>query len=145
MESADFAKADALSGLRTFEKIHDGTLLPGTSYTAKLLFVRFRALDTATYSGALGAAGFARETHLRIQASGTPSTGPNLTAVRSSPRQGFKLVLNGATGQTYRIEASPGLHDWLTLGTVTLSTEQAEFTDTTSPNAAYRFYRAIQQ
>ena len=143
MESADFAKADALSGLKIFAKIHDGTLLPGTTYTAKLLFVRISAFDTAMYPGALGAAGFGRETHLQIRTSGTRPAAPSLTAVRLSGNQGIQLLVNGAAGLTYRIEASTGFPNWLTIGTVTLTTGQADFTDSISPSSAYRFYRAV--
>ena len=143
-ETADLGKSGALTGIKTAAKIPDGTLIPGTAYAAKLLFVRVLGLDTTSYPGALGFAGFGRETHVDIHTLGPPAAAPQLTARRFAPGQGFQFLINGTQGQNYRLEGSPDFHNWVTLGTVTLTASQGQFTDTNSSGLGSRYYRAVQ-
>ena len=56
---------------------------------------------------------------------------------------GVGLLLIGQTGQTYRIEASSNLLDWLALGTISLNNSAQPFVDSSAVNLDRRFYRAV--
>ena len=55
----------------------------------------------------------------------------------------FQFRLQGAPGKSYEIQVSTNLGTWNTLETVTLSNTSVYFTDITSTNLPYRFYRAV--
>ena len=73
------------------------------------------------------------------------STSGNATLTPLGANSGrFRLRVGGLAGSTYRIEASADSRTWNSVGTVTLSSTAAEFTDPAVPGK-YRFYRAVKQ
>ena len=55
----------------------------------------------------------------------------------------FRLTLSGQAGQTYVIQGSTNLLNWVPLATNTPSTGTFKFIDTNSPSFTQRFYRAV--
>lgn len=53
----------------------------------------------------------------------------------------WQLRLSGPTGALGRVEASPDLSDWISIGHAVLTNGQATVVDSTSAAAGYRFYR----
>ncbi len=141
-ETADPGKPKALAGTRTSAIIPAYTLSPGTLYTAKLLFIKVTTLDTTSYPGALGIAGFGRETHLEIATAGGTVSPPRLTNPHLGA-QGFSFTLNGAPAQSYAIDVSTNLLNWSMVGAATTSAGgETLFTDTNQAPLGARFYRA---
>jgi hypothetical protein len=67
---------------------------------------------------------------------------PLLLNARTTPGRAFAFTLSGAAGLVYMVEITTNLLDWAPLTSVTNTTGQAAFTDTTSSNSVSRFYRA---
>ncbi len=87
----DAALAGALTGQATSVLIPAFALPPGKNFTGRLHFVRIQRLDTTTYPGATGAAGYFKETEFTLATiPGGPDTLPP-TLLSSNPA-------NGATG-----------------------------------------------
>jgi hypothetical protein len=79
-----------------------------------------------------------------ILQSGTPTIQPpTLGPVSPLPSGAIKVRLTGVAGQTYSIEASSNLKDWLNLTNVTLTTGAGSFTDPSAPKSQQRFYRGV--
>jgi hypothetical protein len=55
----------------------------------------------------------------------------------------FQIGVNGQTGQTAVIQRSADLSTWVPLATNTLASTRWTYTDTSTGNAAQRFYRAV--
>jgi len=58
------------------------------------------------------------------------------------PNSGFQFTLNGFAGQTYVIQTSTNLIDWVPIYT---NTGSFIFNDTNAPNVSQQFYRAVTQ
>jgi hypothetical protein len=54
-----------------------------------------------------------------------------------------QVTLTGLAEQTYPIQASTNLTDWLTITNVALTNASAQFIDPSAPNFRQRFYRAV--
>jgi hypothetical protein len=67
----------------------------------------------------------------------TPTT-PSLLG-----QEGFKLLLGGAPGSVYSIDASSDIVTWTNLAIVTNFTGSVQFDDPFPTNQAFRFYRAV--
>jgi hypothetical protein len=65
----------------------------------------------------------------------------NTNAVRIVNQQ-FQIRIEGQTNQIYRVQASPDLANWVTLGTNYAPFGIIQYTDTVSTNHMFRFYRA---
>ena len=63
------------------------------------------------------------------------------TALLANGDVQFKL--NGQSGQTYAIQASTNLADWVDLTNVVLTGETGQFSDSSATNFSQRFYRAL--
>jgi hypothetical protein len=53
------------------------------------------------------------------------------------------ILANTMAGQSYTVEASTNLANWVSLETRTASGNTLRFTDTNAPNFSHRFYRAL--
>ena len=56
---------------------------------------------------------------------------------------GFKLTITGSAGQKFAMQASTNLLQWGEIFTGQFATNQAEVSDTNSPQFNYRFYRVL--
>jgi hypothetical protein len=144
-ETPDFEKAKAFTGLRTSATLPAGTLAAGKTYTAKLLFLRVVQKTTAGYPGALGIAGFGRETRLQIRTAGGVVTPPRITGYQFIVGGGFALRVSGSPGASYRLEASSDLRNWSTLADISLTGSETEYVVPTDTSSMWRFYRLVQQ
>jgi hypothetical protein len=70
---------------------------------------------------------------------------PTLGSVGFVPGGAARVTLTGLPGQTYSIQASTNLQQWLTITNVTLTTPAGQFVDTSATNFPLRFYRAVAQ
>ncbi len=145
LETPDFEKVKALTGLQTTTVVPTGTLAPGKGYTTRLLFLKITDLSTTQYPGALGIAGFGRETRLAIRTSGETVVLPSLSSVQFVPGQGLSFWINGTPGATYRIQASADLVTWTTAATVTLASQQTQYAGQVAPTDPHRYFRLVQQ
>jgi probable HAF family extracellular repeat protein len=69
---------------------------------------------------------------------------PGLVLTQPSASGGtFRVLVAGAPGQKFIVEASVDLINWTNLGTNTLVYNTFPWTDSGSPNYANRFYRAM--
>ena len=68
---------------------------------------------------------------------------PVLGPVVLLPNGAAQVTLTGLAGQTYPIQASTDLTDWLNLFNVALTTTSGQFVDTAATNYPRRFYRAV--
>src|SRR5262249_9315604 len=55
----------------------------------------------------------------------------------------FSMKVPGATGHTYRIDASTDLRAWAKVGSITGNTAAQPFTDSDSKTMPKRFYRVV--
>jgi hypothetical protein len=55
----------------------------------------------------------------------------------------LKLNLQGSRGQSFAIQVSTNLADWIDLFTGTFATNSFSYVDENSPNFSYRFYRVL--
>jgi hypothetical protein len=72
-----------------------------------------------------------------------PPVVPQFGAVRLVPGGGVQLTLTGGVGQTYNVEASTNLVNWVAVTNLVLSTGTGQFTDYSATNCPQRFYRAV--
>jgi hypothetical protein len=142
-ETSDFGKTKALNGLSTSATIPSGTLKVGSTYTAKLFFLRAPNIDASSYPGALGISGFARETRLQIKTTGiSPTlTSSRLTDGQYLGEQGFQFIIKGPANTSARIEGSVDLKSWTEIAQTNLAGINL-FLD---PSAGFskRFYRVV--
>lgn len=91
----------ALNGTATSVAIPTGTLAPGTTYTARLLFAKLAASSPIGFPGATGIAGYFKQTEFALKTQGTAdTTPPNL--VNSTPANGAGNVpVNSAISFTF--------------------------------------------
>jgi hypothetical protein len=76
--SGDPGAAGALNGTSTAIVIPANTLQPGKTYAARLTFIKGTAKDTTSYPGALGLAGYVRETDFTVTTTGGTVAGPDV-------------------------------------------------------------------
>jgi hypothetical protein len=72
-----------------------------------------------------------------------PPVVPQFGAVRLVSGGGVQLTLTGGVGQTYNVEASTNLVNWVAVTNLVLSTGTGQFTDYSVTNCPQRFYRAV--
>ena len=102
-------------------------LAPGTAY-----FFVVTAYDAAGLESL-----FSNETTYTV-----PTSAPTVQ-IRLAPNQQVILTVNGQSGHTYEIQATPALPTWTTIGTVTLGPSGAiDFLDPSAASFPSRFYRA---
>ncbi len=68
---------------------------------------------------------------------------PALGLLISLPSGAMQGRLQGEAGESYAIQASSDLAQWLTITTLTLTNASGQFTDPVSTNFPHRFYRAF--
>ncbi len=78
-----------------------------------------------------------------LQSAVVVSMPPALGPVVLLPGGAARVTLTGLAGQTYLIQASTNLTDWLTLFNVALTTPSGQFVDSSAANFPRRFYRAV--
>jgi hypothetical protein len=54
-----------------------------------------------------------------------------------------QLTLTGGVGQTYTVQASTNLVNWVAITNLVLATGSGQFTDYSVTNSPQRFYRAV--
>ena len=72
-----------------------------------------------------------------------PSLGVQSQSADTIQQQGFRLLLQGMSGRTYRLEHSIDLTNWKAFTTQTLRSASIEIVDTNAFQEARRFYRAL--
>jgi hypothetical protein len=130
---------NALTGLSTSAFIPAFTLAPNQGYKATLLFQKLTTRDASSYPGSLGLAGYFARTQFGIATSGAGNP-PSLSSAKVSPSGQFQFLVNGIAGETYRIDGSSNLLQWITLAT---NTSGIIFIDPNSTNYPHFFYRAV--
>jgi hypothetical protein len=70
---------------------------------------------------------------------------PNSVLLANATPHGFRVQLQGLTGQQVRIQRSTDLHTWADLTTVTPVNGVVDFVDPSPPAGPTRFYRALAQ
>jgi hypothetical protein len=68
---------------------------------------------------------------------------PQFGAVRLVSGGGVQLTLTGGVGQTYTVQASTNLVNWVAITNLVLATGSGQFTDYSVTNSPQRFYRAV--
>lgn len=68
-----------------------------------------------------------------------------LKPMRSAPGGSIQMTLSGQVGQTYPIQASTNLIDWLVITNLALTGPTAQFADPAQTQTPRRFYRAVDQ
>ncbi len=81
-------------------------------------------------------------TGFTLTAAGSPLTPPTLAFSRDASGL-FRVQWQGNAGQTYRLDASTNLVDWISLLTTNAPGGRLDFTDPASATLPYRFYRAV--
>ena len=66
---------------------------------------------------------------------------PGFTSLRLLPGGGLQLVLSGPQGQSFLLQASTNLMDWVTLSTNVMGSAPQPVVDTAAPAEKCRFYR----
>jgi hypothetical protein len=131
-----------LNGTATTVLIPAGTLSPGTTYQGRLLFAKAN-LDTTSYPGALGIAGYFKETRLTVRTTGTVPA-PVITNPTRLPSGQFQLSVIGEAGRTYRIDATSDFATWAQLiNTNAPPGGNFSFTDGQASSMSRRFYRVV--
>ena len=77
------------------------------------------------------------------QSQAVPPVAPQLGAVRLVSGGGVQVTLMGGVGQTYNVQASTNLVNWVAVTNLVLSTGSGQFTDYSVTNCPQRFYRAV--
>jgi hypothetical protein len=104
-------------------------LIPGTTY--------FFAARSYISSGV--------ESPLSSQLLYTVPLAPSTVQFQVTPAGQYLLIVTGAVGQTYYIQATEDFHTWTVIGTATVGAGgSADFTDTNSSGFSSRFYRVQQ-
>jgi hypothetical protein len=78
-----------------------------------------------------------------VQSSVVPSGQPAMGPVVLLSSGGLQLTVIGLAGQTYPIEASTNLMDWLTITNITLTDTTGQIIDPLAQQFGQRFYRAV--
>ena len=75
----------------------------------------------------------------------TPTARPSFTGITRLADGRARLVINGESGKTFRIEVSNNLADWSMLQSIQITSADGpqEFVDETPTNATARFYRLV--
>jgi hypothetical protein len=68
---------------------------------------------------------------------------PRFGAVGLVSGGGVQLTLTGGVGQTYTVQASTNLVNWVAITNLVLATGSGQFTDYSVTNCPQRFYRAV--
>jgi len=68
---------------------------------------------------------------------------PQFGAVGLAPGGGVQVTLTGGVGQTYTVQASTNLVNWVAITNLVLSTGSGQFTDYPATNCPQQFYRAV--
>jgi hypothetical protein len=109
----------ALNDTATAVTIPRSTLAPGQTYYARLLFAKISHRDTNSYPGALGVAGYYRNTMFQLQTLQPPAP----VFVNFGMRDGrLQTQLITVAGLTYTIEISTNLMAWTPLLTTNVTT-----------------------
>jgi hypothetical protein len=140
-KSKGITKNGTLTGLSNSVVIPAFTLAPGTGYKATLQFEKVLSRDPASYPGSLGVAGYFTRTYFgmatRSLGAGNP---PSLSSWQVSPSGQFQFLVSGIAGETYRIDGSSNLVQWIPLAT---NTAGIIFIDPNSTKYPHFFYRAV--
>ncbi len=140
-KSKGITKSGALTGLSNSVVIPAYTLAPGAGYKATLQFENVLSRDSISYPGSLGVAGYFTRTYFgmatRSLGAGNP---PSLASWQVSSGGQFQFLINGIAGETYRIDGSSNLVQWIPLAT---NTAGIIFTDPNSTKYPHFFYRAV--
>lgn len=108
----------ALNGTNQGVVLLANTLQPGKDYLAQLFFVKVSVLDTASYPGSVGSAGFTSATFFNLHTRGSHPSAPLIGGIVRSNAQTF-LSFFGETNRAHRVEVVSDLklRNWLTLMT----------------------------
>jgi hypothetical protein len=140
-KSKGITKNGTLTGLSNSVVIPAFTLAPGAGYKATLQFEKVLNRDPASYPGSLGVAGYFTRTYFgmatRSVGAGNP---PALTSWQVSSGGQFQFLVSGIAGETYRIDGSSNLVQWIPLAT---NTAGIIFIDPNSTKYPHFFYRAV--
>ncbi len=140
-KSKGITKNGTLTGLSNSVVIPAFTLAPGAGYKATLQFEKVLSRDPASYPGSLGVAGYFTRTYFgmatRSLGAGNP---PALTSWQVSSGGQFQFLVSGIAGETYRIDGSSNLVQWIPLAT---NTAGIIFIDPNSTKYPHFFYRAV--
>jgi hypothetical protein len=144
-ETPDFGKSGALDGTVQGAVVPKDSLLPGKSYTARIVFQKNSLLDTTSYPGALGVASYASRTYFNLTTAGTPNGRIlSLSAVGFANAGAFQYQVQGTSGQKVRIDASGDLRQWISVSSNSLPAGgELDLTDAEGNKSGARFYRAI--
>ncbi len=140
-KSKGITKNGTLTGLSNSVVIPAFTLAPGAGHKATLQFEKVLSRDPASYPGSLGVAGYFTRTYFgmatRSLGAGNP---PALTSWQVSSGGQFQFLVSGIAGETYRIDGSSNLVQWIPLAT---NTAGIIFIDPNSAKYPHFFYRAV--
>ncbi|MHB8519423.1 MAG: hypothetical protein ACYDH9_01575 [Limisphaerales bacterium] len=101
--SGDPGSPGALNGAATSVVIPANRLQAGHTYQATLTFVKVTAIDTTTYPGSLGVAGYFTETDFTVTTSGGVVTGPDVK--RYGVVKGQQFAQSDANAPVLRTDA----------------------------------------
>ncbi len=140
----------ALNGTNTSVTIPAFTFAPGRRYRAELIFVKVGQIDTSTYPGVIGAAGYFSVTFFELQTIGT-AIRPTV-AISNQGNNTMRVVVSGERDRFYTIESadtiSAGQILWQTrvsgtaIENVNGFTASFQFHDSLPSATGRRFYRA---
>jgi hypothetical protein len=137
-QTPGFGRAGALDGLAASVLIPAGTLNSNQVYSAELLFRKTTLVDTNSYPGATGLAGYSAATLFRVLTMGSGNP-PVLHLAASPAAQAYQLSAQVLPGIPYRVEGSTNLLQWFSLTTNVTTNPSFEWMDPVQRGAF--FYR----
>jgi hypothetical protein len=136
-----FGAPSVVNGSARSIQIPAGMLAAGKSYIATLRIFRPLVTDTFSYPQSVGVAGYSRLVRFPINTASGPTPMPTLELPRRVGSQ-TELRFYSIRGETYRIQKSSALADWITAHTLIASDSTMTFLLPTSNND-FEFYRVI--
>ena len=136
----------ALDGTSTSGVIPANKLQPGANYQASLTFGRTvnYLLNFPAYFGAVGAAGYAKQTAFTLRTVSPPPPKPPRLEILSPAAGGqFQLRVTVETGHAYNLQSSTNLADWLIVLTTNAAASSIDFTIPPIAKPGSQFYRAV--
>ncbi len=138
------AEFGVLNGTNTAVLLPPNTLQPGKDYTATLSFVKVCTIDTNSYPGAVGGAGFVSDTTFNIHTRGSHPSAPLMGGIIRSNTQTF-LQFFGETNRQHRIDVVSDLRlkNWAPLMTNAPAFDGSNSITDGQAAGNVRFYRVV--
>jgi len=130
--------ARALNGTNTFVLVPGSCFLASRTNGSDILFATLTAVNTTNISGSYGFAGYYKKTWFNVVTTPNP---PSLGTPMVLPDGCFQFSITGSSGQSYTVQTSTNLFNWVSVMTTNASTNVFYFIDTNARRMPCQFYR----